>query len=85
MILGINPAAFCCATGIKHLQSEMPLENMLDQRVKAPCESNEAGISFVAVAIDKGKSSQSALKWALDNLVHRGQTITLLHVNTKGQ
>ncbi|XP_020691963.2 U-box domain-containing protein 52-like isoform X1 [Dendrobium catenatum] len=63
----------------------MPLENMLDlQRVKAPCESNEAGTSLVAVAIDKGKSSQSALKWALDNLVHRGQTITLLHVNTKG-
>lgn len=39
---------------------------------------------LVAVAIDKDKSSQNALKWALENLVVKGQTITLIHVNTQG-
>lgn len=34
----------------------------------------------VAVAIDKDKSSQVALKWTLDNLVTRGQSLLLLHV-----
>ncbi|KAK6272866.1 hypothetical protein POUND7_009949 [Theobroma cacao] len=37
----------------------------------------------VAVAIDKDKSSQYALKWVVDHLMSRGQTITLLHVKTK--
>lgn len=37
----------------------------------------------VAVAIDKDKNSQNALKWAVDNLLRRGQTVTLLHVHTK--
>ncbi|KAG8390645.1 hypothetical protein BUALT_Bualt01G0105200 [Buddleja alternifolia] len=35
---------------------------------------------LVAVAIDKDKGSQSALKWAIDNLLTRGQTIILIHV-----
>ncbi|KAJ0262946.1 Kinase with adenine nucleotide alpha hydrolases-like domain-containing protein [Hirschfeldia incana] len=35
---------------------------------------------LVAVAIDKDKSSQNALKWAVDNLLQKGQTILLLHV-----
>lgn len=42
-----------------------------------------AGGPLVAVAIDKDKSSQSAFKWTLDNLVQKGQTLTLIHVNTK--
>ncbi|XP_026658157.1 U-box domain-containing protein 35 isoform X1 [Phoenix dactylifera] len=42
-----------------------------------------ATFPLVAVAIDKDKGSQNALKWALDNIVDRGQTITLIHVNTK--
>ncbi|XVE98907.1 hypothetical protein REPUB_Repub03eG0149100 [Reevesia pubescens] len=37
----------------------------------------------VAVAIDKDKGSQFALKWAVDHLMSRGQSITLLHVKTK--
>ncbi|PPR92658.1 hypothetical protein GOBAR_AA28018 [Gossypium barbadense] len=37
----------------------------------------------VAVAIDKDKGSQHALKWAVDHLISRGQSITLLHVKTK--
>ncbi|XWS52331.1 hypothetical protein CRYUN_Cryun11dG0058600 [Craigia yunnanensis] len=37
----------------------------------------------VAVAIDKDKGSQYALKWAVDHLMSKGQTITLLHVKTK--
>ncbi|KAJ6381235.1 hypothetical protein OIU77_030009 [Salix suchowensis] len=34
----------------------------------------------VAVAIDKDKSSQQALKWTVDHLLTRGQALTLLHV-----
>lgn len=37
----------------------------------------------VAVAIDKEKGSQYALKWAVDHLMARGQSLTLIHVKTK--
>ncbi|XP_074581017.1 U-box domain-containing protein 35-like [Curcuma longa] len=37
----------------------------------------------IVVAIDRDKSSHSAFKWALDNVVTAGQTLTLLHVNNK--
>ncbi|KFK39345.1 hypothetical protein AALP_AA3G232100 [Arabis alpina] len=39
---------------------------------------NHSGL--VAVAVDKDKGSQHALKWAADHLVTKGQTIILLHV-----
>ncbi|XP_008782816.2 U-box domain-containing protein 35-like [Phoenix dactylifera] len=45
--------------------------------------TEEDAFPLVAVAIDKDKGSQNALKWALDNIVTRGQTITLIHVNSK--
>ncbi|XP_073122349.1 U-box domain-containing protein 52-like isoform X2 [Henckelia pumila] len=35
---------------------------------------------LVAVALDKDKGSQYALKWAIENLLTRGQTIILIHV-----
>lgn len=38
---------------------------------------------LVAVAIDKDKGSQNALKWAVDNLLASGETVILVHVNTK--
>lgn len=38
---------------------------------------------LVALAIDKDKGSQCALKWAVENVVTKGQTLTLIHVNTK--
>ncbi|URE00277.1 U-box domain-containing protein [Musa troglodytarum] len=41
----------------------------------------DAGCPLVAVAIDKDKGSQNALKWAVDNLLARGQTLTLIHAN----
>ncbi|XP_072998765.1 U-box domain-containing protein 35-like isoform X1 [Typha latifolia] len=47
-------------------------------------KNGEGGYPLVAVAIDKDKGSQNALKWAVDNLVSRGQTIALVHVNTRG-
>ncbi|KAK2646203.1 hypothetical protein Ddye_021398 [Dipteronia dyeriana] len=37
----------------------------------------------VAVAIDKDKGSQYALKWTVDHLLSRGQPLTLLHVIQK--
>lgn len=39
------------------------------------------GNGLVAVAIDKDKGSQYALKWAADSLLSRGQTIILIHVS----
>lgn len=45
----------------------------------------EAVYPLVAVAIDNNnKTSQGALKWAVEHLVKRGQTLVLVHVNTKG-
>ncbi|KAL3650980.1 hypothetical protein CASFOL_007383 [Castilleja foliolosa] len=38
---------------------------------------------LVAVAIDKDKGSQTAFKWAVDNLLSRGQTVILVHVKLK--
>lgn len=37
----------------------------------------------VAVAIDKDKSSQYALKWTVDHLITKGQSISLVHVKNK--
>ncbi|RVX17520.1 U-box domain-containing protein 34 [Vitis vinifera] len=42
-------------------------------------EKKEGGNPLVAVAIDKDKGSQSALKWAIDNILNRGQTVVLIH------
>lgn len=41
------------------------------------------GTAMVAVAIDKDKYSQHALKWAIENLLARGQTVVLIHVIRK--
>ncbi|GMH14135.1 hypothetical protein Nepgr_015976 [Nepenthes gracilis] len=41
------------------------------------------GIKTVAVAIDKDKSSQFALKWAIDNLAVKGFPVILVHVLCK--
>lgn len=38
------------------------------------------GNGFVAVAIDRDKGSQHALKWAIENLLSKGQTVILIHV-----
>ncbi|KAL9177191.1 hypothetical protein ABFS82_01G043100 [Erythranthe guttata] len=38
---------------------------------------------LVAVAIDRDKGSQIALKWAVDNLLVKGQTVILVHVKVK--
>lgn len=35
---------------------------------------------LVAVAIDRDKSSQYALRWAIDSLLSKGQTVVLIHV-----
>uniref|UniRef100_A0A5B7A0H0 RING-type E3 ubiquitin transferase n=2 Tax=Davidia involucrata TaxID=16924 RepID=A0A5B7A0H0_DAVIN len=35
----------------------------------------------VTVAVDKDRGSQNALKWAIDHILTRGQTVTLIHVN----
>ncbi|XP_031268174.1 U-box domain-containing protein 52-like [Pistacia vera] len=45
--------------------------------------SRDSREESVAVAIDKDKGSQYALKWAVDRLLSRGQSLTLIHVNQK--
>ncbi|KAI7749833.1 hypothetical protein M8C21_027498, partial [Ambrosia artemisiifolia] len=39
--------------------------------------------AIVAVAIDKDKYSHHALKWAIEQLLTRDQTVVLIHVNNK--
>ncbi|KAL5974215.1 hypothetical protein ACLOJK_030878 [Asimina triloba] len=41
--------------------------------------------SVIGVAIDKDKGSQYALKWAVDHLLNKGQTVTLIHVSQRPQ
>ncbi|XVE71429.1 hypothetical protein DITRI_Ditri10aG0149300 [Diplodiscus trichospermus] len=43
-------------------------------------ERREGTNGLVAVAIDKDKNSQNALKWAIDHLLQKGQTVILIHV-----
>ncbi|GMP35226.1 hypothetical protein CsSME_00007762 [Camellia sinensis var. sinensis] len=43
-------------------------------------ERKPGGNGLVAVAIDKDKGSQHALKWAIENLLSRGRTVILIHV-----
>ncbi|XP_047315319.1 U-box domain-containing protein 35-like [Impatiens glandulifera] len=43
-------------------------------------ERKSGGNGLVAVAIDRDKGSQQALKWAIDNLLLKGQTVILIHV-----
>uniref|UniRef100_A0A804IBN6 RING-type E3 ubiquitin transferase n=1 Tax=Musa acuminata subsp. malaccensis TaxID=214687 RepID=A0A804IBN6_MUSAM len=49
----------------------------------AETTKDAAAFPLVAVAVDKDKSSQAALKWALDNVVTKNQILILIHVNTK--
>ncbi|KAL2549495.1 Protein kinase protein with adenine nucleotide alpha hydrolase-like domain [Forsythia ovata] len=42
--------------------------------------SVKRGNGLVAVSIDKDKGSQHALKWTIENLLTRGQTVILIHV-----
>lgn len=40
----------------------------------------EGGGGSTAVAIDRGKASRYALKWALENVIPRDHTVKLIHV-----
>lgn len=50
---------------------------------KGITDRKEDGNGLVAVAIDKDKGSQYALKWAVDHILNRGQTVILVHVKLK--
>ncbi|KAL5825737.1 hypothetical protein ACOSQ3_021800 [Xanthoceras sorbifolium] len=47
---------------------------------KTHAAKKSGGNGLVAVAVDKDKSSQNALRWAVENLLTRGQTVILIHV-----
>ncbi|CAN1262740.1 U-box domain-containing protein 34 [Linum perenne] len=46
-------------------------------------KNSSAEPQLVAVAVDKDKGSQFALKWTLENLISRGGSVILLHVRQK--
>ncbi|KAH0914641.1 hypothetical protein HID58_029087 [Brassica napus] len=50
---------------------------------KTMMKSGEKREEIITLAIDRDKESQNALKWTVDNLVSKGQTLTLLHVKLK--
>lgn len=50
---------------------------------KDDAERKVEGNGLVAVAIDKDKGSQYALKWATEYLLSKGQTLILIHVLQK--
>ncbi|XP_074276410.1 U-box domain-containing protein 35-like isoform X2 [Silene latifolia] len=52
---------------------------------KDSLEKKDASNQLIAVAIDRDKGSQIALKWAIDNLLQRGQIVVLVHVKVKNQ
>ncbi|KAL3825533.1 hypothetical protein ACJIZ3_021562 [Penstemon smallii] len=45
--------------------------------------NGEKNKEMVVVAIDKDKGSQAALKWAVDHLLGKGKSVTLLHVKIR--
>ncbi|KAK7410328.1 hypothetical protein VNO78_01032 [Psophocarpus tetragonolobus] len=47
---------------------------------KYQSEKKDGVNGLVAVAIDKEKGSQNALKWAVDNLLSRSATVILIHI-----
>lgn len=49
----------------------------------SPREHVDKSKEMVAVAIDKDKGSQAALKWACDHLLGKGKRVTLIHVKLK--
>ncbi|KAK4745997.1 hypothetical protein SAY87_012309 [Trapa incisa] len=48
---------------------------------KARTQKKPSSNGLVAVAIDKDKGSQYAIKWASEHLLSRGNTVILIHVN----
>ncbi|KAF8053132.1 hypothetical protein N665_1462s0016 [Sinapis alba] len=52
-------------------------------KTDATCKGTQGG--SVAVAIDKDKTSQNAIKWTMENLTSRGQNLALIHVVPKSQ
>ncbi|CAO2817948.1 unnamed protein product [Amaranthus hypochondriacus] len=50
---------------------------------KENIDKKDTSNQLIAVAIDRDKGSQHALKWAIDNLLQRGQTVVLVHVKVK--
>ncbi|KAK4729185.1 hypothetical protein R3W88_022173 [Solanum pinnatisectum] len=53
-----------------------PPPNMNGERMPLPNK-------LIAVSIDKDRGSQIALKWTVDHLLARGQTVLLIHVKLK--
>jgi len=56
---------------------------MWSARSQMERKSEGKGNGMVAVAIDKDKGSQSALKWTVDHLLQKGQIVLLIHVKLK--
>ncbi|CAA2970804.1 U-box domain-containing 52-like isoform X1 [Olea europaea subsp. europaea] len=53
---------------------------MWQSNAKFSIAKRGVGNGLVAVAIDKDRGSQQAIRWTIDNLLTRGNTIILIHV-----
>lgn len=53
---------------------------MWQSNAKFSIAKRGVGNGLVAVAIDKDRGSQHAIRWTIDNLLTRGNTIILIHV-----
>lgn len=53
---------------------------MWQSNAKLSIAKRGVGNGLVAVAIDKDRGSQHAIRWTIDNLLTRGNTIILIHV-----
>lgn len=54
--------------------------NLSPKILEEDSEEGGRGSRMVAVAVDKDKNSEYAVKWALDRLVVKGETLVLIHV-----
>ena len=48
-----------------------------------PSDKDAAKNKLVAIAIDRDKGSQGAMKWAVEYILSKGQNILLVHVKAR--
>ena len=53
--------------------------NHILEILKEEDEEKDKRYRIVAVAVDKGNNSEYVVRWALDHLVSRGESLVLIH------
>ncbi|KAL9442715.1 hypothetical protein AB3S75_016151 [Citrus x aurantiifolia] len=74
---GINLNLFCWEIKeVERVEMWMHRNNAGEKKEAKSC-------GLTAVAIDRDKGSQNAIKWAIDNILTKGQTLVLIHVKLR--